>query len=333
MEARVNTKLKLLYIIDILKKYSDEDNPINAAEICERLLELGISAERKAIYNDIDSLIAFGYDIIKTRVPKVGCFLATRDFELPEIYLLADAVRSADFITPKKTRELIGKLDSMLSVSQSRKREKGIYMDSRRKCKNEEIYYNIDKISTAISHEVKISLKYCRHVLAEGKTITYSEKQMIVSPYAMLWENDHYYVVCNNEKYDNLMHLRLDRIKAVNVLNDKPFRHFSEVCSYTDRFDVADYTEKTFNMFGGEPIMVEFKCKKEKLEQIIDRFSDQIFIFKVTDTTFNFTTKAMLSEGLIGWILQYGTDVEVMSPEPLRQEVKNRISKIGELYS
>lgn len=332
MEARVNTKLKLLYIIDILQKHSDEDNPVNAAEICEKLASVGISAERKSVYNDIDVLITFGYDIIKTRVPKFGYFLASRDFELPEIYLLADAVRSADFITPKKTRELIGKLDSLLSNSQARKREKGIYMDSRRKCKNEEIYYNIDKISTAISREVKVSLKYCRHVLAEGKTITYSEKQLTVSPYAMLWENDHYYVVCNNEKYDNLMHLRLDRIKNVNVL-DVPFRHFSEVCSYTNRFDVADYTEKTFNMFGGESATVEFKCKKEKLEQIIDRFSDEIFIFKVTDTTFNFTTQAMLSEGLISWLLQFGTDVEVVAPASLREEVKNRIKKIGELYN
>ena len=123
--------MKLLYIVDILEKYTDEDNPINATELCNRLEALGVSAERKAIYNDIDTLIDFGYDIIKTRVPRFGYFLASRRFELPEVYLLSDAVRSAEFISPKKTRELISKLDSMLSENQARKRENGIYIKNK----------------------------------------------------------------------------------------------------------------------------------------------------------------------------------------------------------
>ena len=331
MEARTTQKLKLLYIVDILKRCTDEDNPINANEICEQLEKYGITAERKAIYSDIDALIDFGFDIIKTRVPKTGYFLASRDFELPEIYLLSDAVRSADFISPKKTRELISKLDAMLSIHQVKKREKGIFINPKQKCNNEEIYYSIDKISSAIEKHKKVTLKYFQRVLGENKKIESKSKEMTVSPYALIWQNDHYYLVGNNQKYDNLMHLRLDRIKSVE-LSKEDWRHFSEVSPYTDSFDVADYSAKTFNMFGGSEEKIELRCSKGLLEQIIDRFSEEIFIYKLTDTTFSFSTNAIISEGLIGWLLQFGTEVEVVSPKHLRDAMAKRIVALGELY-
>ncbi len=332
MAARTNQKMKLLYIIDILKKHSDEENPINATELCERLEAVGVSAERKAIYNDIDTLIDFGYDIVKTRTPRFGYFMASREFELPEIYLLSDAVRSAEFITPKKTRELVAKLDSMLSENQAKKREKNIYIDSKNKCKNEEIYYSIDKISEAIEDKKKVSLIYCQRTLKEGKNITVSEKSMTVSPYALIWENDRYYLIGNNAKYDNLMHLRLDRIKRV-ALTEERARHFSEVSEYTEFFDVADYTAKTFNMYTGVSSEIELKCSKGILEQIIDRFSEDIFIYKVTDDSFTFRTMAVISRGLVAWLLQYGNEIQVVAPATLKEELLATLEQIKEKYN
>ena len=332
MEARASQKLKLLYIVNILKEQTDEEHPLNASEICEKLEGYGITAERKAIYSDIDALVDFGYDIINTRVPRRGYFLASRDFELPEIYLLSDAVRSADFVSPKKTRELIAKLDAMLSVHQAKKREKGIFINPKQKCNNEEIYYSIDKISEAIVKHKKVTLKYFQRSLTENRQIETLYKDMVVSPYALIWQNDHYYLVANNQKYDNLMHLRLDRMKGVEISTEN-WRHFSEVSPYTDSFDIADYTAKTFNMFGGKEEKIELRCNKKMLEQIIDRFSEEIFIYKVTDTTFSFSANAIISEGLIGWLLQFGTDIEVVSPRILRDSVAEKITALGELYN
>ena len=127
------------------------------------------------------------------------------------------------------------------------------------------------------------------------------------------------------------MHLRLDRIKSVE-LSTENWRHFSEVSPYTDSFDVADYSAKTFNMFGGQEEKIELRCSKALLEQIIDRFSEDIFIYKLTDTTFSFSTNAIMSEGLIGWLLQFGTEVEVVSPRHLRDAMTKRICALGELY-
>ena len=70
MASRYGQKVKILHIIDILRKYSDEQNPINAQDICRELEKRGVTAERKAIYDDIAELCDYGYDIIKTATPK-----------------------------------------------------------------------------------------------------------------------------------------------------------------------------------------------------------------------------------------------------------------------
>lgn len=331
MESRIGGKLKILYIVDILKKFSDEEHPINANEICQHLAEYGISAERKAIYDDIENLIFYGYDIIKTRSPRAGFFLASREFELPELYLLTDAVQSADFITPKKTRELLGKLEAMMSKEQARARESSIYVDYSHKCDNEEIYISIDALRVAISQGKKVSLKYRTRQVDESRKITFKEKIFTVSPYALIWVDDHYYLVGNNQKYDNLIHLRIDRMKTVTVL-DEPYRHFREVCDYEERFDIADYVSKTFNMYGGEQMEIELSCDLNILEQVIDRFGADIHIIGVENGKFGFRTKALISKGLVGWIMQFCGEIEVVRPQVLRDMISGKIDVLKETY-
>lgn len=331
MPARSGQKIKLLYIIDILKKYTDEDNPISANEICEKLSQNGITAERKAIYDDIENLQLYGYDIVHTRMPKNGYFLASREFELPEIYLLSDAIRSAPFISPKKSRELIAKLDGMLSINQVKKREKGIYINESTKCLNEEIYYNIDTISSAIEQKKKITLKYGVRKLGDDRQITFNYKDMTVSPYALVWQDDYYYLICNYSKYDNLLHLRVDRMRKVDI-NEEIIRHYSEVSEYTEFFDVNDYTNKLFGMFGGKLETITLSCQKTILEQVADRFGDKIFIKNVTDDTFSFSTDVAVSEALVTWIMNYGDKITVISPNSLKNMIAQRALTILEKY-
>lgn len=331
-QARRGQKVKLLYIIKILNELTDEEHPLSATQICEKLASYGVTAERKAIYDDIECLISFGYDIIQTRVPKNGYFLASRDFELPEIFLLSDAVRTAKFISEKKTRELTYKLDRLISKYQSKRNIQGIYIDSSNKTHNEELFYNIDRINTAIAEGKKITFTYSKRVLREGRQITTESKIRTVSPYAMTWQFDYYYLIGNYEKYDNLMNLRIDRIHSVEIL-DEPIRHFSEVSDYHDTFDVADYTKKLFGMFGGDMQEIKLRCSNKMLEQIIDRFGEKIFITNVTDATFDFTSKAAISDAFATWIMNYGDDIEVINPTELRDKLKNRAEKILEIYA
>lgn len=174
-------RLKILYILDFLKRESDEEHPVTANDICEFLDFQGISAERKSVYADISALIDYGADIVRSASPR-GWFLASREFEEPEIYLLADAVRTAGFISAAKTRELVKKLDSFVSRYQAQKRESRVYFSSCAKSVNEEIFYSIDKISRAIADKKKIRFEYVNRVLSPDRSIEKAEKRNAYKP-------------------------------------------------------------------------------------------------------------------------------------------------------
>lgn len=331
MAARSGQKLKLFYIIEILKKYTDEEHPMNATQICDKLSAYNVTAERKAVYNDIEQLIFLGFDIIKTRVPQSGFFLGSREFEIPEISLLSDAVKTAKFISVKKTRELVSKLDDMMSVYQVSSKKMGIYIDEDSKTKNEEIYYTIDTVSRAIENRKQVKFKYTLRKIGDNKQIETDTAERTVSPYALTWQDDHYYLIGNYEKYDNLIHLRIDRMHAAEE-TEFPIRPFSEVSDYKNYFDVADYTKRLFGMFGGKIEEIELKCSKDMLEQVLDRFGENIFISKLTEKTFNFTYSAAVSDALVTWIINFGDKIEAVKPESLRNMIKDRITSINGIY-
>ncbi len=332
MAGNPKQKLKIIAVLDILNKYTDENHPLDAINICDILRdEYDIEAERKSIYDDISILLEYGYDILKTKTPKRGYFIAYRDFDTPEISLLIDAVESADFITAKKTKELVSKLEGLTSKWQAEEINKRVYIENSNKCANEEIYYTIDKINTAIKDSKRITLNYIKRQLGENNRINEKSRELEVSPYALIWENDHYYLIGNIDKYNNLVHMRIDRMKSVKIL-DKPYRHFSKVSEYKTFFDTADYVRKSFNMFGGELKTIELKCKNDLLEQVIDRFGDKLYLRPAEFDYFTFCTKANISSGLISWLLQFGGDIEAVSPRELRESVIERLKSINKAY-
>lgn len=334
MAGKGATKLKLLYIKDYLEKHSDENRPVSADELMDMLETHGITCERKSIYSDVQTLRDYDLEIFRVKSPANGYYLASRDFELPEIRLLIDAVQSANFITPKKTKELIKKISTLCSEGQAETLQSQVYIENRVKCTNEEIYYNIDVINNAISMGRQISFVYSKRMLdEENKGVRLEEKNFVVSPYALIWSNDHYYLISNNAKYNNLMHTRIDRMKKVEMLKTKS-RSFSEVSPYKSFFDSADYTGKLFNMFSGDIQQLEFVCNNSIIEEIIDRFGQGATITKCTDDEhFRVKTKGTVSDGLVSWIMQFADKIEVIEPLTLREQMKKRAEEIYKLYS
>ena len=331
MSGKRNQKRRILVLLEILMNKTDENHPLNARELIDLLAARDILCDRKTIYEDIEALTLCGYDIVSTKGAKSGYFLSGREFELPEVALLTDAVLAADFITRKKTNILVKKLKGLLNEYQANSFSSRTFIDNRNKGNNEEIYYSIDAIGRGIDERKKITFKYLRHTLTNGRTPEINSKKMTVSPYALIWADDHYYLVCNNEKYNNLMHLRLDRMKSVCV-TDEPFRHFSEVSEYKDEFNTADYSEKVFNMFSGEEQEIVLDCSTDILEQVIDRFSDKIFIRQSEKNRFKFSHKACISDGLVTWIMQFGKKMRVEAPEILKEQILARTLEIEKLY-
>ncbi len=326
-----SSKTKTLLVFKYLNDYSDENNPLSTTELIEMLSKDGIKCERKSIYADVQTLNEIGFDIVSTLSPKRGFFMATRRFELPEVRLLLDAVSSAGFITPHKTQELALKLESLVSKNQANALTSQVYIDTDFKCDNEEIYYVIDFLHEAIIRKQKVSFKYKRRNIDKKNKKSYTEKSFKVSPYALIWKDDHYYLVCNNAKYDNLMNLRLDRIRKIELL-DEPARAVSEVSEYHDTFDVADYSSKMFNMFSGETAKVTLQCHLDLREEMMDRFGAKIPLVAVDTDHFETTIDAAVSDGFVSWIMTFGDQIKVINPASLAETVKTKAQRIAKQY-
>lgn len=326
------SKLKTLFIYKFLETYSDENNPISTTELINMLSNKGLKCERKSIYADIDALKEMGCDIISVTSPKRGFVMATRKFELPEVRLLIDAVTSAGFITPNKTKALVEKLESLVSYYQAKNLTSQVYCESENKCDNEEIYYVIDTLDDAINKNKKVKFTYKRRNIDKLNQKSFTSKTFLVSPYALIWKEDHYYLICNNSKYDNLMNLRLDRMSKIEIL-DEDCRDVSEVSEYKNGFNSADYASKMFNMFSGDNSEVTLVCDLELREEIMDRFGSKVPLIAVDINHFETKINAAISDGLVSWIMQYGNKIKVKTPDYLIDMVKNKAQSILEQYS
>ncbi len=324
-------KKRMFALLEVLKRETDEEHPLSSQEICMRLEEKGIAAERKAVYRDIRVLNESGMEILSTKSPKVGFFLAKREFELAEVRLLMDAVMTAPFITKKKTTELLQKLGEQLSCYQAEEMLGQVCIDQRVKFSNEEIYYTIDAIHRAISEKKKIHFWYYHQMISGLRAKPNQGREFTISPYALLWSNDKYYVAGNYEKYDSVGNYRLDRMKKVTVTNEKA-RPFEEVSGYVGQFDAADYLRKSFNMFSGEPQYIELSCDVSLLETVLDKLDSDADFLGHGNGKFTVRSKVLASEGLEEWLMQYGDRIEVLSPQELREKMRKKAESLLWLY-
>lgn len=332
MKTATNQKLRLLYIIEIFSKKSDEEHPLSANDIIAHLNDdYGIKCERKTVYDSIECLNKYGYEIIKSNSPR-GFFMAPHIFELPELRLLIDAVQSANFISVKKTKALLQKLSTFASEYQYKRIEKQVYIDNRNKCDNENLFYNIDTLNFAIQKRRQVKVIYHRRKVVDGKRAEYEEKTMTINPYALLWANDHYYLVGNYSKYDNLIHLRIDRLKKVTV-TEKISRHFSEVSPYKTSFDTADYSNKHISMFSGDIKPVDLICDNSIIEDFIDKFGEKCPMKPFDDEHFRAKFDAAVTEGLVSWIMQYGDKIKVKGPNELKNMIIDKTKSILSVYN
>ncbi len=326
-----STKIKTLLIYRYLRKFSDEDNPLSSAELIDMLKRDGIECERKSIYADVKALNEIGCEVVSTVTPKRGFYLASREYEPPEVRLLVDAVKSAAFITPEKTRSLISKLRGLLSVNQAAALSPQVYLEGANKCDNEEIYYIIDMLDEAISAKQQVRFKYRTRKIDKENKKSYTTKLFVVSPYALIWKDDRYYLVCNKDSHDNLMNLRLDRIRNITPL-DTPARPVCECSEYKEEFDPADYSSKMFNMFSGRVDTVTLRCHLDLREQILDRFGTSVPLMAVDIWHFETNVEAAVSDGFVSWIMQFGDRIKVMQPQYLADMVREKARKIAEIY-
>lgn len=327
MPIKDSSKRITINILDILKKHSDEDYALTASDIIDRLSLRGIEAERKTVYRNLYALEECGYDICHTNK---GAFLGEREFEMPEIRLLIDAVQSAYFITGKKTRQLVDKLGGLCSTHQFKKLKKQIFIDFRTKCTNEEIYYAIDAIDKGINNNKVISFQYLHYNENRKLVPRYEGMRYMVNPYALVWVNNMYYLLANMEKYDNITHFRVDRMRApeITCIERRPCR---ELPGFESGLDPAEYIRGRFAMFSGPETRVQLRFASQYKDIMYDRFGTDSMIIKEKDSMM-ITTKVLTDDAFYSWIFMLGDKVEIVSPENVRKQMAQMIKNIYNKY-
>lgn len=305
-----NQKQKILCVLKYLEQHTDFEHPATVEEIIKYLENCGISAERKSIYSDIDTLIAFGADIEKCHSKHGGYYMASHTFELPELKLLVDAVQSSKFITDKKSRALIQKIVSLTNEYDAKQLNRQVSVADRIKAANESIYYSVDDIHRAISENVKISFKYFEWNAEKKKVFRRNGERYVVSPYTLVWDDEYYYLIARDDTAGENRHFRVDKMSAIIVEDEK------RDMSSCPKDGVVSYSKKLFGMFGGKEQTVSLSCQNSLAGVIIDRFGSEITFKKAkNDESFQITSRVILSPNFYSWVASFEGKVKIVSPE------------------
>jgi len=329
-------KQKILHIMRMLMEQTDENHGLTVAQIIEELESMGISAERKSVYDDLDVLEqfgeSFGFELCREKTNTVKYYIGSRVFQLPELKLLVDSIQSSKFITASKSNELISKVESLASIHEGRQLQRQVYVSNRVKTPNETIYYAVDCIHRAISLDKKITFAYLEWAVGSGSEKIYKRRRRngsryCVSPWALTWDDENYYLVAFDSEAQAIRHYRVDKMEKVDLSNEA--RDGKEVF---DEFDMALYSKSVFGMFGGEITNVRLRFTNDMIRVVVDRFGKDIFITTDGDDHFIVNIKVALSPQFFGWIFGFSEKVQILSPDTAVSMYKEELKKVLEKY-
>ena len=314
-----NQRAKLLYLMKILLCQSDEQNPMTVTEIITELDAYGIKSERKSIYSDLEILRQYGLNIETQRSKTTSYYIAHRQFELPELKLLVDAVQSSHFITEKKSDELIAKLSSLTSASQAKQLQRQVYVAGRAKTMNETVYYSIDQIHTAINEGTKISFKYFDYNANKKRVYRKDGKNYVTTPVMLCWSDDNYYLIAYSAQHDGLTHYRIDRMSEVVTLHEDADGFDRK------RFNAADHVKRVFGMYSGELIRATLAFDNSLVNVVLDHFGKGIKITPRRSGWFEIYVDVSVSPVFLAWMFQFGERAEIKEPESLISAMRELI--------
>lgn len=309
-----NQKLKLLYLQKYLLDNTDEEHTVTAAQMIEELAKHDISVDRKTLYNDLEALRDFGMDILKESVGKHTTYhVASRDFEDVELKLLVDSVQTSNFITHKKTEELIKKVGSLTSVHKKKELNRQVYVRNRIKNMDESVYYNVDVISRAILEDKQIRFKYYDYDMKKQRFLRHNGEYYKTSPFVLIWVDQNYYLLSVGQTEDEIRHFRVDRMTGIEMLEED--RTGKNVIKEAD---ISTYTTKVFYMFTGKEETVSVKFDQSLMGTVIDRFGKDVPIYKEGETHFIATLHVVVSQQFYAWLFAFGDKAEIIEPDHVR---------------
>ncbi len=322
MEEIKDGKVRLLALYDYLKENSDDQHRLSTNELVSGLENLGYKINRKQIKDDIAVLTSYGYDILNDKTgPNANVYwLGERKFELPELKLLSDAVSSSHFIPAKKSEELIAKLSTYASKYQRSALDPKIYASNRVKQTDNKVFYEMDRIATAIEEKKKVTFQYTDYDADKKVILRHDGASYVASPYAFLWNDDFYYLVAYSDEKQKIVTFRVDRIVKAKKLKD-------DIVPEPADFDINDFAAKVFEMYDGTEQEVELLCENGMMRYVVDHFGEDIETERVDDSHFLAKVQVSASPTFYAWVFRFCGAMKITAPETVRNEYQDMARK------
>ena len=328
MPRESSQKLKLLYVMRYLLRSSDEAHPVTVQQIIDFLSGEGIPAERKSIYDDVEALRRFGLDIIQVKIGRQsGYYVGSREFELPELKLLVDSVQSSKFITYKKTLVLIRKIESLASVYEAQLLSRQVYVKNRIKTMNESIYYNVDEIHTGIARDRRIRFRYFDYTVSKERRFRRDGGYYVVSPFALTWDDENYYLVAYDSEAGIIKHFRVDKMLDIGILDEARDGQESFAA-----LDMAEYAKKVFGMFSGREERVRMRFDNQLVGAVLDRLGREAMLIPDGENCFTVTAQVEVSPQFFAWISGFGSLARIVGPNHVVQAMRAHAAEVLAMY-
>ena len=315
MSKSKDQKIKLLRIMDLLRQKTDEMNPLTGDEICTYLAECGISCDIKTLGRDMKFLNEQGFEVLHCTIGrKKAYYILDRNFSVPELKILMDAIQAATFITPGKTDNLVKKISALGGRYNSDLLQDNVILFNTKKHSNESIYYNVGTLEEAIRLRKKASFRYFDLNEKGEKVYRKGDWRYRVSPLALIFSDDNYYLMTYHSKFNNILNYRVDRMDHVDIeeepISDEALRKMQ---------GITEYKEQMFLMFGGEKTKVELQFDNSLIGPVFDRFGEHVRIKRIDENTLIATANVQISPTFYGWVFQFGEKMKILSPENVLQ--------------
>lgn len=329
MAKSSNQKLKLLYLMKLFMERTDESHYVTMPEIIEYLSGFGIKAERKSIYDDIELLKLYGMDIMTHQEnKKYYYYLASREFEIAELKLLVDVVQVSKFITEKKSAELIGKLERLASRYEAGELQRHVYVTSRIKTMNENIYYNVDAINRAINSNMQIDFTYYEWNIRKELQKKENGDKKGISPWVLTWDDENYYLIAFDKSDSKMKHYRVDKMRGIHITDNARCGR-----EEFERTDPASYNKKVFGMYGGREENVTLEFDNSLIGVVLDRFGTDVMVIPKDERHFTIHVQVAVSNMFLSWVIGLGDGVKIISPESVVNQIKEEGQRILRQYS
>ena len=311
-----------------LLRSSDEAHPVTVQQIIDFLGGEGIPAERKSIYDDVEALRRFGLDILQVKIGRQsGYYVGSREFELPELKLLVDSVQSSKFITHKKTLSLIHKIESLASVYEAQLLSRQVYVKNRIKTMNESIYYNVDEIHTGIARDRQIRFRYFDYTVQKERRFRRDGGYYVVSPFALTWDDENYYLVAYDSTAAMIKHFRVDKMLDIGIL-DEPRDGRESFAA----LDMAEYAKKVFGMFSGREERVRMRFDNQLVGAVLDRLGREAMLVPDGESHFTVTAQVEVSPQFFAWVSGFGRLAQILGPDYVVQAMRAHAAEVLAMY-